>query len=501
MAARSRLRQRPGLLERLRRAVGEVSLLRQLLAVPAGPWAPYRLDSSRVNYDLARALYRNTEDRYKLGAAFARPVVNSTAGFVGAPHFSHRDREADGALEEFAAAEASRLIRAVRNAVRDGDVFVRVVHERDPLTPDQQRFGLRLLPPEWVTPILDPLTGALQEVIIRYPVEQRDRDGRVQGTYHVIETLRRDARILEADGRAPAEVRERLAREPRENVWGLIPVVHIRNEPEEYATWGASDLEPLEPFLRAYHDVMLYAVQGARMFARPKVRFTLQDVDAFLERNFTPEEIQSGRLRFDTREVFLLQDGEEVAFITADTGLSAITTLLKFLFFCIVDVSETPEFAFGTAVSSSKASVSEQMVPFARKIRRKRGQLEEPMQELAGIYLAMWARVNSRKLDTYRASIGWEEIQPRDDRELAQTVATLVGGLTQAVDAGLMSLDAAADFLREFVPSMLPWVDKDADDDERRRVIRSLAMIARARDGLGLEEGTQGPEPEPVGEA
>jgi len=475
---------------------GEISVLRQMWRVPDGPWAPYQLDSSRVDYDLARQLYRNSHEKYKLGAAFARPVVNSVAGFVGAPHFTHRDPDADIALEAFVAAEASRLIRSIRNAVRDGDVFVRVVYDDDPLEPGRKRFALRLLPPEWVTPIRDPITGGLQEVVIRYPVEQRDADGRVIGHYHLVETIRNDARTLEADSRAPADVRERLAGESKENPWGLIPVVHVRNEPEEYAVWGASELEPLEPFMRAYHDVMLYAVQGARMFARPKVRFNLQDVDGFLARNFSEPEIESGRLRFGDKEIFLLTEGEDVAFITADSGLASITTLLKFLFYCIVDVSETPEFAFGTAVQSSKASVSEQMVPFARKIRRKRGQFEEPFQEIAGKFLAMWAQVENRRLETYRAAIDWEEIQPRDDAAIAQTVATLVNGLVQAVDGGLMSLDAASEFLREFVPSMLPWVDPDADDDERRRVTRSLAMIARLRDGAGLD-AFEGAETEP----
>src|SRR5690606_33446180 len=98
----SRMRRRPatGLWGRLQRMAGEISVLRQMWRVPDGPWAPYQLDSSRVDYDLARQLYRNSHEKYKLGAAFARPVVNSVAGFVGAPHFTHRDPYADIALED-----------------------------------------------------------------------------------------------------------------------------------------------------------------------------------------------------------------------------------------------------------------------------------------------------------------------------------------------------------------------------------------------------------------
>jgi len=116
------------------------------------------------------------------------------------------------------------------------------------------------------------------------------------------------------------------------------------------------------------------------------------------------------------------------------------------------------------------------------------------------MYLAMWAQVNNRSLETYQVEVGWEEISPRNNKEVAETIATLVNGLTTAVESGLMSIDAAAEFLREFVPSMLPWLDHDGDDDERRRVLRSMAMLQRMRDGAGLateqgvaqEEGAEG---------
>ncbi|MFO7275128.1 MAG: hypothetical protein DIU55_009680, partial [Bacillota bacterium] len=117
----------------------------------------------------------------------------------------------------------------------------------------------------------------------------------------------------------------------------------------------------------------------------------------------------------------------------------------------------------------------------------KRGQFEEPYGELASMFLAMWSTIEGRKLDTYQADIGWEEISPRDDSEVATTVKTLVEGLAQAVESGLMSQDAAAEFLREFVPTMLPWVDPDADDDERRRVTRTMLLLRRLEDGQGLD--------------
>lgn len=479
------MRRRPSWWRRLL-ARGEISVLRALGFAVSEFYTPYTLDSSRVDYALARALYRNTDDRYKLGAGFARPVINTTAGFMGVPHFVHVDPEADNTLERVFSRWSGKIYRVHRNALRDGDAFARIIRVGPKFGQGEGDFELRLIPPEWVTPIVDPITGGYQKVIIRYPGVITDDRGNVVQRYTVTETITPNQRTIEADSRAPAEVRAQNKTEV--NPWGFIPIVHYRNEAEETELYGASDLEPLEPFLKAYHDVMLFAVQGSKLFSRPKAKFLLKNVREFLRNNFSEEEIKSGKLRFQDKEIFLLQDGDDAAFITADSGLSGITTLLKFLFFCIVDVSETPEFAFGTAVSSSKASVSEQMVPLARKIRRKRGQFEEAHMELAGMVLAMWAKLEGRRLDTYHVDIGWDEISPKDDAEVAQTIKTLVEGLAQAVESGLMSLDAAADFLREFVPSMLPWSDPDADDDERRRVARSMLMRHRLEIGQGLEE-------------
>src|SRR5690606_10284167 len=135
---------------------------------------------SRVDYDLARDLYTNTDDRYKLGAGFARPVINTTAGFMGAPHFSHiaSDPEADQELERAFSRWTGKLLRINRNALRDGDVFARIVRTRDRYNPQRETFDLVLIPPEWVTPIPDPLNGGWLELIIRTPVVVTDRDGR-----------------------------------------------------------------------------------------------------------------------------------------------------------------------------------------------------------------------------------------------------------------------------------------------------------------------------------
>ena len=62
-------------------------------------------------------------------------------------------------------------------------------------------------------------------------------------------------------------------------------------------------------------------------------------------------------------------------------------------------------------------------------------------------------------------------------------------------------------FLRDFVPTILPWLDSSGTEDERRRVLSSMAWLERVQagglpmDGLGLPplEGTDVTEEETGG--
>src|SRR5262249_20710218 len=141
--------------------------------------------------------------------------------------------------------------------------------------------------PGWCTPNLDPITGEWDSLVITHPVYPTMRpDSSAKPSYVITETLTADTILIKADERAPGEVRAKYPGEPIPNPWGFIPVVHYKNEPEENQLFGVSDLEPLEPLMRAYHDTMMVGNQGIRLFAKPKVKFILKDVNRFLADNF-----------------------------------------------------------------------------------------------------------------------------------------------------------------------------------------------------------------------
>jgi len=494
-----------GVWDRLRAQVtGEISVARTYPALfggaynIVGPFVAYNIDTSRVNYKLCRELYYNTNDKYKLGAGFARPAINITAGFMGPPHFTSYDLKnvvIQSMLDDFNLRYRSVMARIVRNSFRDGDVFTRFRVVPDRFTTGARTIQCDLIPPEWLIPIIDPDTGEWEKVTIVKPMQVVDPSQlnnpfltTTTINFSVVEEITPLVTNSYIWGAAPQMYQDRYTY-TRENPFGFIPIVHFKNEQEEAALFGASDLEPIEPFLKTYHDVALFSIQGSKLFTRPKVKFKLANVEKFLQDNFSQDEIDARRLMFADKEIFLVQTDDDVQFITADNGARSTEALLQLLFYCIISVSETPEFAFGPAVKSSRASVQEQMLPLERKIARKREGMGDPFKNFAGMYLQVKSMLDNVALSSYDTQIGWDQMTSKDDKTTADTVKTMADAMTEMVQVGMISVESASEFMRQYITTVLPWNDPSADVDEIRRVQAGLEILAKAKLATGFGGG------------
>ena len=478
--------------------------MRQPVAIASfGWWIDYAAEEiTQPNYRKARALFYNRLSAYRLAAGFCRPIINTPLGFIATPDMSTRQSspEADAILAAQLVRWKARLYLATRNWLRDGDVYARLDYAPDPFQPGAWTFNLGLIPPERVDPTFDPISGRPTELVIHHPLHV-SRPGRYYETpVTLIEKLTDTTRRFEIEGPLDVEVRGRIQADlgaeigqDGPNPWGTIPIVHFRNEPEDQSHFGASDIEPLDALLRAYHDTMLLGLTGIQLFARPKVKLQVKDVDQFIATNF-PEALKTGgTVNFRGREILILREGDDAAYITADPGTEGIQILLEHLFYCIVQASETPEFVFGTAVASSKASVSEQMTPFAKKIERKRLSLTEPYLELGALYLRMASQVGMLpRLDSYLVDLAWPETIQRDELATANTIKSLADSFIALVQANLVSAETAAEFLRTYITTMLAWSDPGAEMDEQRRILASAQFLAEAAAGGAPPEGAPG---------
>jgi len=191
-------------------------------------------------------------------------------------------------------------------------------------------------------------------------------------------------------------------------------------------------------------------------------------------------------------ELLIFTDEEDASFIEARSTIGDAEALLKLLFYCIVDVSEVPEFAFGVHTPSSHASVKEQMPLLIRRVARKREMVTEGWQTLGRMLLVMHSKMTGKKFESYEVGITWDAVIERDEKEYTETVHTLVNALNTALMGGFISLDAAVDLLAQYVDTMQDYVTDDPElPGERERIIKSWLMRRRLEDGEGLETQKQ----------
>lgn len=485
-----------------KKAVGEMSKLRNYIGnlgwnLIGGRVFSYKLNSSRVDYVLARELYHNTNDDYKLGAGFSKSVINTTVGFMGIPRPYSEDKEAEEVLKSFFDDNVSKTQRTLRNALREGDCFVwitRTPTESDltKLYPEaEKRLIYHIIPPEQVKKInRHPLTNEPKEYVLESHHEWLDEAGNKR-TATIEQRVSANNKIVNVvNGDTPPGLKLGEV----DNSWGFIPIVHFKNEAEEHEEFGKSDIESIEPFLKAYHDVLIHAIQGSKLHSTPRLKLKLKNVTNFLANNFGVSDPaafvkQGGSINLDGHEIIFLGDGEDAEFIEARSSTGDASILLKFLFYCIVDTSETPEFAFGVHTPSALASVKEQMPILIRRISRKREQFTESFDHLCRVILAMTASSENRSFSTYKTVLEWDDIDPRSGKEIAEEIKTIIEALDTALTGEFMSLESAVDLLAQYIETMNRYISDDQEiPGERERIITSRLTKMRLEDGQFNEE-------------
>lgn len=447
---------------KIKRAIGELSSWDSIVNMNGGSMTSmYSLDSKRVDIKLARELYYNENDDYKLGAGFAKPIINAVVGFMGVPKFIlDEDANAEATLEQFREENISRMQRTHRNTIRDGKCYVRLTRlELDNsserlLYPERDTIiKYNIVPPENIKEIKrDTITGRA----IEYVIETTHDIASKHGTVTVTQTITPDTIEVTCDGTAP----EGLETGKSKNVWGFIPILEFTNEKEAHSRAPRSDLEGVEPYIKAYHDVFKHAIQGSKLHSTPRLKLTVKDVAGFLKNNFgitNPEEhINSGQpINLEKKDLLIFTDDDEDAqFIEVESAIGSAEPLLKFLFYSVIENSETPEFLFGAHLPANYASVKEQMPVLVRRVGRKREYFSETWKLLARYVLAMNSLAGGAKFKTHNTSLEWDKIDPRDASDVAKELKDTTDALDTALETQIISKKSASTYLSTIIKLM-----------------------------------------------
>lgn len=461
--------------------------------------SPYTLDSSRVDVNLARKLYYNIDPRYKLGAGFARPTIDVPVGFMGVPRLQAEDMTSDEQmwLDRFMEDQAGNVIKAHKMCLRDGEVLLRLRPKfRSPAydalyTEEDKDLEVALVPSEAFEAIgTEEDNDALEYIKVKHVLLQPDSGGQLQEVV-LYEMVSANEIVLEYEnGEQPTR------RFP--NPMGFVPAVVLENEPERHQAHASSDLEPVEPYLRFYNDVMLHAGAASALHSTAKLVLRAKDIERFVSNNFTDTEINEKRLRFKNKDVLFFESGqpemgtsgssiyaEGAEIIQAKAPLGDTNMLLEYIFLNIVDVTEVPEWAFGGAIASSKASVSEQSGPIVHKVKRKRTMV-------AGA----WALIGRMMLKTVMAKsprilVKWDELAMRDLKTEAEAFRNYAESLLALNEGQAVSRITMNEILGELNDGIIPF-DVDDQKTEKARISAEVAeKQERAQALMATQEPTE----------
>jgi len=456
----------------------------------------YSLSSQKVTPKLAKDLYYNDDDDYKLAAGMTKPVINVPVGFMGVPTFVSEEENAANILQEFTDANTSKMQRTHRNALRDGKVYVWVTRQdrqNDPLYPEEQeRLHYTIIPCHQVTQVqYDARTGDIAQFQFEKTHSWYDNSGR-QERCSIIQTITPDEKTVEIDGGTPPDIDASTDANP----WGFVPVVEFLNEIEDGDRTGRSDFESIEPYLRAYHDVMKYALQGSKNHSTPRLKLKVDQVAEFLRYNFGVDDIDrwvrdGGKINLAGKELIVFAgENEDAEYIEVSSATGDAISLLHLLFYLICETSETPEFAFGARLGANYASVKEQMPVLIRRVARKREFFEEAWQRVARMVLAMETQGRQVAISDYSVTLQWDKIDPRDSKEIAEELKISVDAMADGTEAALISRQSAVDYLARIVEEMDTYKSVDPERaGEREKIVRDMALARRLEDSeLAQEE-------------
>lgn len=381
------------------------------------------IDQSKSSYGLFRALYHGRPDpniqvheSMFLGAAFAKPIINSTMAFALGAGFTitlagsdenEAIKAAENDLNAVRRREFARIYKWLKLGTRDGDGFLFI----------NELGELNILKPETVDVVTNPLDGHLLGYNVTEHVEETDpttgtktkwvylkqyRESWVRVTKMLENQTQEQGTIVyerifingeDIDTQAKDEAGEPINIEATEDEIDKrrLPIIHYRNEYEPGALYGFSELQNVLHFMRNYGEALDGASKRENYNGKPVLALHgITDPTKDPQNKNATKKTEDGEDVLDWQQeiVMYFEDANSKAsFLEIPNSMDNTGKLLEYLFYNIVQASETPEFLFGTAVQSSRASVSEQMPVVAQKAERKRAEMLDSLTDFVKLYV------------------------------------------------------------------------------------------------------------------
>lgn len=420
------------------------------------------VDRTRTDYAFYSSLLRGKEKGYQLGALFAKRIVEIDAEWTLGRGFTYKSGNdaVDEMLADFVTGNLNTFLTWRREANGLGDSYIVLNGDG----------SLSLKSPDTGQVLVDDFNS-----IIGYKFIDRFERFNVEDVYSGFDRL-----ITIRGGNLAAVTNGYI-----NPIAPLIPVVHLANDRGVNETYGHPIYEALLHLFAKYDDVLTKTITGVELMGRPIPYATgLKDPNAAKQDNATRRVLvwneETGQneyqdvIDFDEVPMMWLGEGAQFGFAQPGPVAEQANIMLKKLFYLMLETIGIPEWAWGGAIASSKASVDAQSPAFVRYLEGRRAQTESALLALAERWLA-YQRVIGFVPPVEKLTIEWPELQTKDETLRFQWVqwADQTGKLTDETALSLADLveDPAAEIAAAREQAQ---TDEDAFN---REVQRQMALM------------------------
>lgn len=440
------------------------------------PWQARRsitktVDETTTDYEFWDKLRRGKLDGYRFGGLFCNPITQIVASYVwgdgptlalvdgGDPDDENDPRTyTSSLLNRWIERNAGLFLQVLVDLYALGDAYLIVNADGT----------LSAASPNTVEVDYSPLDALLP---VAYTIVTKTDSVTITDRY---ETDRRTITLKwhkEAPELGVAAGQEQTFTYP--NLIGRLPVVHFACDRGVNEQRGRPIYEPLLQLFSRYDDLIVAAIDGAEIMGHPLPAFVgLENINETVRANQTAETgsyidregntQERVEIRFDRDATVWVGKGGDFKFVAPPNGWSGdLRDILKSLFYLVLDNARIPEFLWGGAIASSRASAETQLPPFVQYVAMRRQQFEgrgaddvlglQPaggLLELADVWLRTRALLD-RRVVVAPVSVRWPEVAAEDEALQLEKVKYAHGaGMLSSVTA-LETLDLVDDPARE----------------------------------------------------
>lgn len=439
-------------------------------------------DPTRADYAFWDKAARCRAEGLDVSGLLIRPLNSKTAAWVmgRAPKFAIEDKYTDKKFSEYMTRHHAKILDAYEKAVGLGDCYM-VINADSTIT---------VLPPNVIEPIVDDNDFSQ---LIGWRVNESHADPDQPGQIMTIEDEYYKDRRIRTVSKNGVQQSRRVYR----NLIGKLPVIKISNNKGADETFGHPEADAMLPALHRYGEVIDSAIDGNIRQGRsvPVIEKlgSIADVEAFWRRFGRKEsrtmpdgtEEVTDVLDLDADNVITLGGDAVFRFESPNPFMSDTKEILGLLFYLILQHSEIPEFVWGGAIPSSRASAETQVLPFVKWVEKKQGACLDWLHDLADVILGIMRLTDSR-IKEMPVQVTFPNLTQKDGTLTLQTIQF-------GISAGLMDREFALTHLPVDVENPKEVLRKA--ESERQEQMQEQESIAerRMQQAASLKAASAGP--------